>query len=147
MLLRLKVVLLALLLIVSPAFAAQTNMISSTVIRVSFKSVNLNSAGSDNLMTIPYAKYIVRRVTVTNASTSLAASSATLGVFTSTGGGGTTVVTAATLTALSAASKFVDMTVALSADTTTSSTLYARNVIAHGSAATVDVHLDLQPIP
>lgn len=103
--------------------------------------LNLNNAGSDNAVSIPFSNYIIRKVIVTNASTSLAASAATLGVFTATGGGGSTIVTAATLTALSSGTKFTDMTIALSADRLTASTLYIRNVLAHGSAATCDVYI------
>lgn len=108
-------------------------------------SVDINSAATDVAeFTIPYSKYIVRRVTITNASTSLGASAATLGVFTAATGGGTTIVTDATITALSAASKFTDMTIALNADSTTSSSIFVRNGTAHGGAATVDVYIELQ---
>lgn len=105
------------------------------------KGVNLNSAGSDNAVSIGAEKYIVRKLIVTNPSTSLAISIATLGLFTAAAGGGTTVVAAATLTALTAASKFVDMTLALTTDSLTAATLYIRNVLAHGSAATVDIYI------
>jgi hypothetical protein len=107
------------------------------------KGVNINSANSDNEVAIPAAKYIIRKVIVTNPSTSLAASAATLGVFTAAAAGGATVVTAALLTALSAAAKFLDMTIAATplTDVVTSSSLFIRNVIAHGSAATVDVYI------
>jgi len=101
--------------------------------------VNLNSAGSDTAIPIAASKYIVRRVVVTNASTSLAVSAATLGLFTGAGGTGTTVVTPAILTALTSATKFLDQTLALTADTLTAATLFIRNVLAHGSSATVDV--------
>jgi len=104
-------------------------------------SANLNSAGSDNAVAVPFSKYIIRKVVVTNVSTSLAISVATVGVYTSSGGGGSTVVTAATLTALTGSTKFVDMTIALSADSTTASTLYVRNVLANGAPATADVYI------
>lgn len=101
--------------------------------------LNLNNAGSDNAVAIPFAKYIVRRVVVTNPSGSLAASVATFGVFTGAGGTGTTVVTASTLTTLTGATKFVDMIIALTVDTLTAATLFLRNIIAHGSSMTCDV--------
>ena len=110
------------------------------------KAMNINSAGSDNSIPIGVPKYIVRRVIITNASTSLAVSAATIGVFTSAAGGGTTVVTGATVTGLTGATKFVDMTIALNADTLTAQTLFIRNVLAHGSAATVDVYLFGEPL-
>lgn len=103
--------------------------------------VNINNAGSDNSVTIPYAKYIVRRVIITNPSTSLAASTATIGVFTGAGGTGTTVVAAATMTTLTGSTKFSDRTLALTTDTLAAAILFVRNVIAHGSAATVDVYI------
>lgn len=105
------------------------------------KGVNLNSAGSDNPVSINAPKYVIRKVVVTNTSTTLVASSSTLGLFTAAAGGGTVVVVAATLTALTGATKFVDQTIALTADTLTAATLYVRNVLANGSAATVDVYI------
>lgn len=105
------------------------------------KAINLNSAGSDNAITIPFSNYIIRKVTLINPSTSLGISVATLGLFTSTSGGGTTVVTAATMVALTGATKYIDSTLALTTDSLTAGTLYARNVLAHGSAATVDMYI------
>lgn len=112
-----------------------------------FKTLNLNQTNTDNAVTVSAPKYIVRRIIITNASTSLAASAATLGVFTATGGGGTTVVAASLLTALSAATKYSDLTIAVTADTVASATLYLRNGIAHGSAATADVYIFGDPLP
>jgi hypothetical protein len=103
--------------------------------------VNLNSAGSDTAIPIAASRYIVRRVVVTNASTSLAISAATLGLFTGAGGTGTTVVTPAILTALTGATKFLDQTLALTADVLTAATLFIRNSVAHGGVATVDVFI------
>lgn len=103
--------------------------------------VNINAAGTDVSLAVRASLYIVRRVVITNPSTSLGISLATLGVFTAASGGGTVVVTPALLTGLTAASKFADMSLALTANTLTASTLFLRNVIAHGSAATVDVYL------
>lgn len=118
------------------AFESTTSGVLGSVL-----SANLNSAGSDNAVAITAAKYIVRKIVVTNVSTSLAVSAATVGVFTGAGGTGTTVVTAATLTALSAATKYVDMALALTADVLSVATLYVRNVLAHGSAVTADVFI------
>jgi hypothetical protein len=110
------------------------------------KGMNINSAGSDNSIPIGVPKYIVRRVIITNASTSLAVSVATIGVFTAASGGGTTIVTGATITGLTGATKFVDMTIAVNTDTVTAQTLFIRNILAHGSAATVDVYLFGEPL-
>lgn len=103
--------------------------------------VSINAAGTDVSLAVPASLYIVRRVVITNASTSLGASLATLGVFTAAGGGGTVVVTPALLTGLTVASKFADMSLALTANTLSAATLFLRNVIANGSAATVDAYL------
>lgn len=104
-------------------------------------SLNLNQTNTDNAVTVGVAKYIIRKVTVTNCSTSLAVSIATIGVFTSTGGGGTAVVSLGLLTSLTGASKYLDMTVAVTADTLTAATLQIRNGVAHGGAATCDVYI------
>lgn len=105
------------------------------------KGVDLNTVG-DTAITLLTGnqKWVPRRVTITNASTSLAASSATVGLYTSTGGGGTAIVTAATRTGLTAATKYVDGTIA-SSDSFTASTVYVRVGVAHGSAATCDVYV------
>jgi len=109
--------------------------------------VNINSAASDvaTISNLP-SKYRVVRMMVTNPSTSLAVSAATLSLFTGTGGSGTAVVSGQLLTALSATTKFSDLTLALTTDTLTSSTLTVRNVLAHGSAATVDVYIEVLPL-
>lgn len=105
--------------------------------------VNLNSAGSDNAIVLPagIAKWGLVRLRVYDASTSLAVSVATLGLYTGAGGTGTALVAPATLTSLTSATKFVDMTLSVTADYQTATTIYVRNVIAHGSAATCGVGL------
>jgi hypothetical protein len=107
------------------------------------RGVNLNSAGTDTPVSIimpQSAKYIVRHVIVTNASSSLAISTATLGVFTATGGGGTSLVAAATMGTLTNSLKFISRTLLLTDETFNAALLYLRNTIAHGSAMTVDVY-------
>ena len=144
-------IILILVLIPNLSFAAysakiiQSNDFSA---RIKAQEINLNSATTDHLIPIPSAlsKYIVRRVTITNSSIDLSLSLATVGVFTSTGGGGTTIVTLGTVTGLTTSAKYIDFTIAAS-DTLTSSTIYVRIGVAHGSAATADVYIDLQAIP
>lgn len=111
------------------------------------KNVNLNSANSDNAVAILYAKYVVRRVIVTNPSTSFAVSLATIGVFTATGGGGTAVVSLGTIAGLTGTTKYLDLTLALTTDVLTAATLYIRNGVAFGSAATVDVYIFGEVLP
>lgn len=109
------------------------------------RGVDLNTVG-DTAVHVPFSKYIVRRMIVTNASTSLGSSSATIGAYTAAAAGGTAIVTPATATGLTAASKFNDRTIAASADSQTASTLYIRVGVAHGSAATCDVYFELQSL-
>lgn len=102
---------------------------------------DLNSV-ADTTISITASKYIVRKVIVTNASTSLAVSLAQLGLYTAVAAGGTPVVTAAAnLTGLTGSTKYSDLTIALSADTLTAATLYLRVGVVHGGAATADVYL------
>lgn len=101
--------------------------------------ININSAGSDNALTLPsdVLKYRPTKLTIFDASTSLGASIATVGLYTSTGGGGTTLVTAALLTSLTSTTLCLDMTLLATTSYQTANPLYIRNVIAHGSAATI----------
>lgn len=117
------------------AHGPNDNLLASAV------GVSINAAGTDVSVSVRAGLYIVRHVVITNPSTSLGISLATLGVFTAASGGGTVVVAPAILTGLTTASKFADMTLALTSSTLTAATLFLRNVIAHGSAATVDVYL------
>jgi hypothetical protein len=105
--------------------------------------VDLNTVG-DTVVNVPFAKYIVRRMTLFDVSTTLAASSATIGAYTAASAGGTAIVTPATATGLTAATKFNDRTIAASADYQTARTLYIRVGVAHGSAATVSVAFELE---
>lgn len=109
---------------------------------VKAKTINLNSANTDaaSWTGLPSRLKVVR-FSVHNASTSLAASAATLGLRDASGGGGNVIVTAAVMTTLSAGTKTVDMTIALG-DVIVAGALYARLVLAHGSAATADVYLE-----
>lgn len=105
---------------------------------------NLNSAGGEQTWTtgLP-AKYIITALRAFDASGTPVA--ATAGLYTATGGGGTTLVTAATLTTLTAAAKFASMTLAAVAGTDyqTASTLYLRCVVAQGSALTASFQLEI----
>lgn len=105
--------------------------------------VDLNTVG-DTAVSVPFAKYIPRVMTLFDASTSLAASSATVGLYTAAAAGGTAIVTPATATGLTAASKFNDRTIAANADYQTARTLYIRVGVAHGSAATCSVAFELE---
>jgi len=107
----------------------------------SLSGVDLNSAATDNAMTIESARYRIDKITVENAS--INTTTATAGVFTAAGGGGTTVAADQALSALSASTKFKDLTLggSVTADVVTSSTLYFRVGTAQGSADTADVFI------
>jgi len=111
--------------------------------------INLNSLNLDNpiaLNLVPEAGagtayYKVGAITVNNASTSL--TTAQLAVYDSASGGGNNLAAAQALSALTAATKDLSLTLAAGATGTalTSNTLYARNTTAQGAAATGDVYV------
>lgn len=111
-------------------------------------SVNLNSVG-DTFVPINCKKFLVRNFTLTNASTTLAASTAEIGAYTAASAGGTEIVTPATITTLTASNITKDQTVAAAAvaltpayDSTAGKWgLYVRVDVAHGSAATLDAFI------
>jgi hypothetical protein len=100
-------------------------------------SVDMNVAG-DNTITMPSGRYIIDKIVVDNASISL--TTATGGVFTAVGGGGVTLAADQVLTALTASTKFVDLTLqaVVGTDTRTEGTLYFRVGTPQGAAATAD---------
>ena len=100
--------------------------------------INLNSAGSDNAISVEGATYRIDKVMIVNGSVSL--TTATAGVFTAAGGLGTVVSPDQSLAALTASTKYKDLTLdaGIGTDVLTASTLYIRNGTAQGSAATAD---------
>jgi hypothetical protein len=104
-------------------------------------AADLNAAASDNAITMLSARYRIDKIMVDNASVSL--TTATVGVFTAAGGGGTTVVADQAVAALTASTKFLDLTLAggVTADVVTAATLYFRVGTAQGAAATGNVWL------
>ena len=109
-------------------------------------AANFNST-ADQIITIfdNPAKYIVRRIIVTNASTSL--TTAAGGVYTAVSKGGTAIVAAAqAYTSLTASTLFLDLTLSATgnASTTVKSSipnLYLSLTTAQGAAATADVYV------
>ena len=102
---------------------------------------------SDQIITIfsNPSKYIVRRIVVTNASTSL--TTAAGGVYTAASKGGTAIVAASqAYTSLTASTLFLDLTLSATgnASTTVKSSipnLYLSLTTAQGAAATADVYV------
>lgn len=109
------------------------------------KGLNINQVNTDvgSFSTLP-ARYIVRRLTFDNASATPTLS--TVSLRTATGGGGTAIVSVQALSSLSASTTFLDSTLAVTATVQTASTLTIRAVTAAGTAATVDVTLEVVPL-
>jgi len=110
------------------------------------KALNVNQTNTDigSFAGLP-ARYIVRRFTVDNASATPTLS--TIALRTATGGGGTAIVTAQALSTLSAATTFIDATLAVTTSAQTASTLTIRAVAAAGTTSTCDFTLEIVPLP
>ncbi len=108
-------------------------------------SVNVNSLNTDvgTFSGLP-AKYIIRRLTAFDASTGLTL--AAIDLRTAPGGGGTTLVNGFVLSALTGATSYVDCTLATAAATTyqAAASLFVRNTIAQGGAATITLELEIE---
>lgn len=117
--------------------------------RLSITSVSINASATDVgvIYGLP-GKWRVRKFTAYDASTSLAVSIATLGLYTGAGGTGTVLAALAAMTALSGVSKCWDFSLAAgaSSDYQTGGALYIRCGVAHGSAATVTVILEIEEL-
>ena len=97
---------------------------------------------TDQAIPIPYAKYVVRRIVVTNASISLTLAAG--GVYTATSKGGSAIVAAAQVySSLTSSAKYLDATLAAVAatDTFTVANLYLSLTTGQGAAATADVYV------
>lgn len=104
-------------------------------------SANMNTT-ADQTFAITATKYVVRRITVTNASTSLTL--AVGGLYTAASKGGTPIVAATQIySGLTGATKFLDLALAaiLTTDVRSESTLYFALTTAQGATATADVYL------
>jgi hypothetical protein len=129
-------------------------LISQGAINVGVTGINANSANTDTPITVTlpngYTKYRINGVFSYNPSTSL--TNATAGVFTAAGGTGTTVVTNVALSSLTnntagtSGSFFAHGVVNVNATFFNSPTLYYRIGTAQGSAATVDVTIQIVPL-
>lgn len=107
----------------------------------SITGVDLNALGDTAFTIGGTTRYIIDKIVIENASISLTL--ATAGVFTAAGGGGTTIAADQALSALTASTKFDDLTLQAVAgtDVFTSATLYFRVGTAQGAAATANVHV------
>lgn len=97
---------------------------------------------TDQAIGINASKFIIRRIVVTNASANL--TTAAGGVYPTTAKGGTAIVASTQVyTALTAATKYVDLTLAAvnTTDTYTVGTIYLALTTGQGSACTADVYI------
>ena len=110
--------------------------------------IDLNAVG-DTFIPTPTGKFILRNVTVTNPSATLAGSASTIGLYTGAGATGTTVVTPSVSTTLTSSAVFADKTIAAATAVLTPAYnaaaqawgIYARVAVVHGTAATLDMYL------
>lgn len=117
------------------------------------RQLNLNALGDTGIY-VPFGRFQVNSMKLSNVSTTLAGSSGTLGLFSAPSAGGTTIVTAATgvitpLTAASVVNSASIASTALTAGTLGTGTnagqnfIYLNVGIVHGAAATCDVLIEV----
>jgi hypothetical protein len=128
----------------SSAAAARTNLgvLGGYGILGSLTAVNLNSGTTDTAITMASARYRVDKILL--ESPSAAVTTATLGLFTASGGGGTTLCADQALSGtLTGTTKFMELArqTILTTDERTEGTLYARVGTAEGSARTVNLFI------
>jgi hypothetical protein len=108
-------------------------------------SANMNSTADQQIVIFSApAKYIIRRIVVTNASVSL--STADGGVYPQISKGGTAIVAAGqAYSGLTASTKFIDLTIASGytsgGDILTAKSIFLSLTTAQGTAATADVYV------
>jgi hypothetical protein len=102
-------------------------------------AMDCNVPTNDNAITMESARYRIDKVVIENGSVNM--TTATCGLFTAAGGGGTTLAADQSMAALSATTKFDDLTLeaVTGTDVLTAGTLYARTGTAQGLAATCNV--------
>ncbi len=124
----------------------------AAVPRLILPSVNANSIADNSIVVrLPsgFTRYRVTRITALNPSTSLTLAAAA--VYTAATAGGVAIASPQALSGLTTgtantAGNAIDLTLALAAPTFfTAATLYFRITTAQGSAATVDVVIEIQP--
>lgn len=111
-------------------------------------SIDLGTIG-DTFVPIPVGRFIPRNITATNASGTLAASTAQLAVYTGPAASGTAIVAAAVLTSLTTSVLFSDRTIAAATTVFTpvyNSTegaygVYVRITVAGTAGTTCDLHI------
>ena len=158
-------ILLSLFLLVAVLSVGSIRSFESTVINSqlstaqllggSVANVNLNSANTDNAITItsPTTNYVVEAVFVKNKGTTASLTTATAGLFTSTAGAGLALAANQALSPITANAVNTDangMALAITVGARSwisSTTLQFRVGTAQGAAATGDVYVYIRPIP
>lgn len=102
-------------------------------------ALDLNTT-TDVAIPVPFAKWRLDKVLFHDVSTSLALSLAVVGLYTSTGGGGTNLVTSV-VTSLVNSTDCINQTLAAQTAYRTGANVYLRVTTTHGQAATVNVTL------
>lgn len=107
----------------------------------SLSLVDLNVATSDNAMTVESTRYRIDKLVVENATVNLTA--ATAGLFSAAGGAGTTLAADQSLAALTASTKFDDLSLeaVCGTDVQTAGTVYFRVGTPQGTACSASVWL------
>ena len=133
-------IVLALLMIPSNAFSSFDPRGKERLLG-KLTSANMNST-ADQAIVMGSSRYIIRRIVVENASTSLTL--AVGGFYTAASKGGTAIVANTQIySGLTASSKFIDLTLAaiLATDVRTETTLYFSLTTGQGSAATANISI------
>lgn len=132
---------LCILLLFSSFTAPQRKVVSEmTGVLGVLKSANMNST-ADQAILINSSNYIIRKIIVTNPSTSL--TTAVGGFYAATGKTTAIVANTQIYTALTGSTKFLDCTLAaiLGTDRRTETTLYLSLTTPQGGAATADIYI------
>jgi len=119
----------------------QTVFNTKSGLLVKLTAANMNVT-TDQPMAITATKYVIRKIVVTNASTSLTLAAG--GIYDAASKGGNALVAAAQVySALTTSVKYVDLTlgVPLTGSVVTASTIFLSLTTAQGGAATADVYV------
>lgn len=117
----------------------------SRIIHFLITGISLNAAVTDvGMFTGLPAKYRISKLTGFDTSTSLTL--ATVDLRTAAAGAGTAIIAAYALAGLTAATKQVDCTLAVTTDYQTAATLYLRNITPQGGAATASFLLEIMDL-
>lgn len=107
--------------------------------------VNLNAVADNAIAGLP-AKWRLAKVTVTDASVSLALLATVASLYTAAAAGGTNMLSALVFTGLTGATKLIDGVPIAQTDYQTATTIYFRSTVAAGSPATARVIVQIEDL-